>query len=208
MAFIGDDALDDSPFSLEPVQYGLGGDDTLIAGSDVPSALYGGDDEDFLSGGSESDELFGERGNDFLNGDQGDDTIHGGSGDDEIEGQFGDDLLYGGTGSDAFVFSGFVGAGFDSVFDTIGIDRIQDFDRKQDSLKFIAFVDLGTTGPLDKDLFYKGKNASEGDDRIGYDKVSGKLYFDENGSQGGARHLIAVFDKGTALRAADIDVIG
>jgi Ca2+-binding RTX toxin-like protein len=207
MAFIGDDALDDSPSSLEPVQYGLGGDDFLV-GPDVPSALYGGDGEDFLLGGSESDELFGDRGNDILGGSQGDDTIHGGSGDDEIEGQFGDDLLYGGPGSDTFVFSGFVGAGFDSVFDTIGVDRIQDFDRKQDSLKFIDFVDLGTTGSLDPELFYKGKNAIESDDRIGYDKKSGKLYFDENGSQGGDKHLIAVFDKGIALKAADIDVLG
>jgi Ca2+-binding RTX toxin-like protein len=207
MAFIGDDALNDSPFSLEPVQYGLGGDDFLV-GPDVSSVLYGGDGADEIYGGSQSDELFGERGNDILGGSQGDDTIHGGSGDDEIEGQFGDDLLYGGTGNDTFTFSGFAGAGFDSVFDTIGVDRIQDFDRKQDSLKFIAFADLGTTGTLDKDLFYKGKNAGESDDRIGYDQKSGRLYFDENGSKGGEKHLIAVFDKGTALKAADIDVVG
>jgi Ca2+-binding RTX toxin-like protein len=207
MAFIGDDIANDSPFSAEPVQYGLGGDDFLAAG-DVPSALYGGDGEDFLLGGSEDDELFGERGNDFLGGSQGDDTIHGGSGDDEIEGQFGDDLLFGGTGRDAFVFSGFVGAGFDSVFATIGVDRIQDFDRKQDSLTFIAFEDLGTTGPLGKELFFKGRKAVESDDRIGYDKTSGKLYFDENGSKSGQNHLIAVFDKGTVLKATDIDVVG
>ena len=70
----------------------------------------------------------------------------------------------------------------------------------------VLFADLGATGPLDPELFYKGKNGLESDDRLGYDKTSGKLFFDENGSQAGEKHLIAVFDKGTALKAADIDV--
>jgi len=204
MAFIGDDSTNDLPDSLEPVQYGLGGDDALSA-PDTPSALYGGDGEDQLLGGAVGDELSGERGNDFLGGNAGDDAIYGGSGNDEIEGQFGDDLLYGGPGQDTFIFSGFAGAGFDSVFDTIGVDRIQDFDRNQDSLKFVAFAAIsGTSLP---ELFYKGKNARETDDRIGYDKKSGQLYFDENGSKAGASHLIAVFDKGTALKAADIELL-
>lgn len=207
MAFIGDDGANDQPGSEEPVQYGLGGDDLLVGPFDAPGALYGGDGSDQLYGGSDDDELFGERGGDTLAGSQGDDTIYGGSGDDEIEGQFGDDLLYGGPGRDTFAFSGFAGAGSESVFDTIGVDRIQDFDRKQDTLKFVAFGALSGTSPLDPELFYKGKSAREADDRIGYDKKSGQLYIDENGSKAGASHLIAVFDKGTALKAADIELV-
>jgi len=205
--FIGDDTTADDPGSSATVQYGLGGNDFLIGLSDTPTALYGGDGDDDLIGGRDRDDLFGERGDDNLSGSLGDDIVQGGAGDDEIGGEFGDDLLYGGTGRDTFLFVGQTGAGFDSVFDTIGVDRIQDFDRKQDSLRFLAFEELPTTGTLDPELFYKGKNAIERDDRLGYDKTSGKLYFDENGSKGGDKHLIAILDKGTALKASDIDVI-
>ena len=205
--YLGNDTTDDTPFSSAEIQYGLGGDDFLLAVSTAASALYGGEGGDTLIGNLGADELFGERGNDSLSGGLGNDFVYGGSGNDSVAGDFGDDTLFGGQGDDTFVFLGQPGAGSPSVFDTIGVDRIQDFDRKHDSISFQAFPDLGPTGKLDPELFFKGKHALEADDRLGYDKKSGKLFFDENGSHKGESHLIAVFDKGTALKAADIDIL-
>ena len=56
------------------------------------------------------------------------------------------------------------------------------------------------------DAFFKGKNAQEGDDHIGYDQKSGKMYYDENGDDAGGRILFAQFDKGTKIKVSDIDV--
>jgi Ca2+-binding RTX toxin-like protein len=108
------------------------------------------------------------------------------------------DALYGGRGADVFSFLG-----------DESIDRVHDFDRNQgDSIELFSsnFATLAPGEPLDPDAFFKGKNAKEGDDRIGYDQDSGKMYYDENGDGSGGRFLFAQFDKGTKIKASDIDV--
>jgi Ca2+-binding RTX toxin-like protein len=198
--FIGSDTADDSHVGTEEIQYGLGGDDFLLPSAVLAVTLYGGDGNDDLNGRLQDDELYGERGNDILAGGGGRDLLAGGSGDDTLSAE-GDDTLYGGTGHDAFEFA--------APYTDTGTSRIQDFDRTQDSLVFAtySFPGLKSGATLDPDNFYKGKTALEGDDHLGYDKDSGKLYYDINGNDAGGRQLVAILDKGTKLKAGDIDLL-
>jgi Ca2+-binding RTX toxin-like protein len=200
--FIGDPGgveTDDTYFDdAFDVLYGLGGDDQLSPGTPGPLAIHGGDGDDAISGLSDADELYGGRNEDSLVGDGGDDLIEGGSGDDYLMGGTGLDVLIGGSGGDVFSFLG-----------DASPDRVQDFNRKEgDSIELFSsnFTVLEPDEPLDREAFYKGKNAKEEDDHIGYDRKSGKMYYDENGDGAGGRILFAQFDKGTAIKFSDIDV--
>jgi Ca2+-binding RTX toxin-like protein len=83
----------------------LGGDDTVILGSDIPipATLRGGPGRDRLTGGSVADKIVGGPGPDSLNGRRGDDLLIGGPGDDHLVGGPGNDRLQGGPGTDLLV---------------------------------------------------------------------------------------------------------
>jgi hypothetical protein len=69
------------------IAYGLGGDDTIRAGSvRKPVRFFGGDGDDRLIGGRSDDILLGGLGNDWLRGVQGDDLLIGGLGSDRLRG--------------------------------------------------------------------------------------------------------------------------
>jgi len=80
----------------------LGGDDALdatgLSADPISLAANGGDGDDDLSGGAGNDSLNGDAGNDKLNGEAGNDTLSGGAGDDELIGGPGLDVLDGGPG--------------------------------------------------------------------------------------------------------------
>lgn len=80
----------------------LGGDDTVILGSDIPipATLRGGPGRDRLTGGSVADKIVGGLGPDVLSGRRGDDLMIGGPGDDYLMGGQGNDRLQGGPGTD------------------------------------------------------------------------------------------------------------
>jgi Ca2+-binding RTX toxin-like protein len=200
--FIGDPGgvvTDDEYFDdIHNVLYGLDGDDFLSPGTPGPLALYGGDGKDILGGAASGDELYGGRGDDSLDGGFGNDLLEGGSGSDYLRGGLDLDTLYGGAGGDVFSFLG-----------DESTDRVHDFNRKEgDSIELFSsnFTALDPGEPLDPDAFFKGKNAQEGDDHVGYDQKSGKMYYDENGDDAGGRILFAQFDKGTKIKVSDIDV--
>lgn len=79
--------------------YGLGGDDSINAGSGE-NVVYGGAGNDWISGGIDRDILSGDAGNDFLAGNDQDDRLSGGDGDDELRGENGADTLLGQGGAD------------------------------------------------------------------------------------------------------------
>jgi Ca2+-binding RTX toxin-like protein len=83
----------------------LGGDDTVVLGSDIPipATLRGGPGRDRLTGGSAADKIVGGPGPDVLSGRRGDDLLIGGPGDDHLVGGPGDDRLQGGPGTDLLV---------------------------------------------------------------------------------------------------------
>lgn len=81
----GNNLIDASAFGGKAVEFGLGGNDTLLGGDSG--------DEDELSGGDGNDSLVGNDGGDLLLGGNNDDTITGGFGDDTMDGGAGNDLL-------------------------------------------------------------------------------------------------------------------
>ncbi|TCL73605.1 Ig-like domain-containing protein [Rhizobium sp. BK251] len=182
-----------------------GKDHVSYKDSDHPVAVaaMGGNDRvigsaynDFLDGGAGKDVLRGGAGNDEIAGGAGNDRLHGGAGNDIIKGGAGRDMLFGGAGSDTFVF--------DLKPGRANADRILDFCSKDDTISLDSSVFAGmTAGALDPDAFVKGKAALDADDRIIYDKASGHLLYDADGSGDAAAVIFATLNHGTALTADD-----
>ncbi len=92
---------------------GLGGNDTLSAGTGVADVIMlGGAGDDRLTGNELNGEFFGGDNNDTIDafggadavhGDAGNDTLNAGSGNDYMEGDAGDDTITGGSGADTML---------------------------------------------------------------------------------------------------------
>jgi T5SS/PEP-CTERM-associated repeat protein len=184
--------------------------DTLLGGAGV-DLLAGGDGDDSLNGGTESDTLNGDAGNDSLDGGAGADTLKGGLGNDTLRGGADADKLYGGAGNDTL----FGDAGKDSFyFDTAlnkstNIDTIKDFSHADDTI-FLenAFFKKLAVGALSSSAFYTGTKAHDANDRIIYNKATGALFFDVDGTGAAAQIQFATLaNKPADLAANDFMVI-
>ncbi|RDI59364.1 calcium-binding protein [Microvirga subterranea] len=191
------------------------GNDTIYGGGDN-DYLLGGAGTDLLSGDEGNDRLLGEDGDDILLGDNGNDTLVGGTGNDVLGGGFGDDQIWGGLGKDALAG----GAGkdvfaFDYKPNKAHADRITDFNVRDDSiyLENAAFKKLGKKGTIDKPakigraFFTVGDKAKDANDYLIYNKKTGKLYYDENGSGAGKMVEIATLSKNLKLTYSDFFTI-
>ncbi len=110
---------------------GLGGDDTLVNRTSIPSRIYGHSGNDTLIGGSANDRLYGSTGNDELFGMAGDDYLSGSSHNDLLSGGDGDDSLWGGSGTDGLLG----GTGFNNLRGQSGADRFLDHDQHVNSIR-------------------------------------------------------------------------
>lgn len=143
-----------------------------------------GDGDDRLTGTGGANKIYGMRGQDSLTGSAGRDVLDGGAGNDRLGGGAGRDLLTGGDGRDTF------------VFDTTprrNVDAIADFNVQTDTFRLDNAV-------------YKGLAAGTlkaARDRVIYEKDSGKLFFDRDGSGDAARIQFAVLDPRLALTHSD-----
>jgi Ca2+-binding RTX toxin-like protein len=122
--------------------------------------------------------VHGESAADMIRGGVGGDTLTGGDGNDTLSGGDGHDVLRGDWGADVFLF--------DRKPQSPDSDVIQDFsiaqgDRIQfDHAIFKGFgLDLGT---LDLNAFTNGTEAHDRDDRIIYDRATGRLWYDADGA--------------------------
>jgi Ca2+-binding RTX toxin-like protein len=122
-------------------------------------------------------------------------------GDDTLNGAGGNDKLTGGKGKDNFVFDTALGSG--------NVDTLTDFAPKDDTIKLAASVFAGlAAGNLDGEAFAKGTAASETDDRILYDRRTGALAFDADGSETGAGAVrFATLGKNLDVSADDFLII-
>ncbi len=150
--------------------------------------VVGGSKNDKLTGDSKANSLDGRTGNDVLSGEGGNDTLIGGGG---------KDTLTGGAGKDHFVFTTAPG--------TKNVDTLKDFEHNKDVFHWdeVAFA---ATGPTIEDAeFRTGKAAKELDDRVIYDKSSGKLYYDADGNLAGGvdQVLVAILANKPTLDAGD-----
>jgi serralysin len=153
---------------------------------------------DGISGTDFGDKIVGRAGSDELYGYDGDDLIKGGKGKDLLAGNDGNDILYGNAGRDFFDFR------LDPANPPIGIDKIKDFTVGEDMIGILA-SDL-KAGLLDPKYFHKGTEAASPDQVIIYDKSTGRLLFDVDGTGIEAQFQFAKVTPGSRLHASDFMV--
>jgi len=148
-----------------------------------------------------------------ITGNVGKNSINGGAGSDKLNGGFGNDLLTGGSGKDTFVFTTKLGT---AVTDRkVNFDTITDFKSKEDKLWLdnSIFKKLGAKGSesnparLDKKFFTVGDRAKDKDDYLIYNKKTGVLSYDADGSGKAQAVEFALLKNKPTLKFDDIFVI-
>ena len=129
-----------------------------------------------------------------------DNVIAGSDGDNRLAGRGGNDTLTGNGGADSFVFNLVPGDGtLDHITDFIsGTDRI--------ALHARAFAGL-EVGPLAAGALQFGTVAQGAEDRLIYDRASGSLYFDADGTGSADAVLFAMLDSRPLITAADVEIV-
>ncbi len=170
-------------------------------GGDGHDLLAGAAGSDLLSGADGYDTLTGGDGADILDGGAGIDDLSGGDGNDRIAGGIGNDMLAGGSGKDSFLF--------DSKLGKSNVDRIADFNPKDDTILLArtVFSKIAKKETLTKGAFYIGAKAHDKDDRIVYNKKTGDLSYDPDGSGKAAAVTFAKLKAGLALTEKDFFVL-
>ena len=175
--------------------------DQVEAGNSVQAfnMLLAGHDQ--ITGGSGNDRLYGHTGNDVLRGAGGRDILLGDAGNDDLFGGVGNDVLTGGRGQDDFVFN-------TAPSGSTNFDRITDFSAVDDRilLENAVFTRLAAGG-LAASQFVLGTQAQDANDRIIYQRATGTLWYDRDGTGAAAKVAFADLADGTALTAADFLVI-
>jgi Ca2+-binding RTX toxin-like protein len=147
-----------------------------------------------IRGNAFANKLLGQAGNDRLIGNDGADTLTGG---------LGIDTLTGGNQNDIFVFSSaLVAANRDNItdFNQFGNDTIH--------LNNAIFKTVGANGVFKGAALKLGTVATQADDRIIYNKLTGKLFYDSDGTGAAAQiHFATLTNKPATLGAADFFVI-
>jgi hypothetical protein len=147
-----------------------------LIGSRFRDVLVGNPARDAIYGGDGNDTIYGLGGNDGMTGQGGDDYLVGGDGDDAISGGIGMDVMVGGAGRDSFYFTTRASAS--------NVDTIRDFVSSDDLFRLddTAFEGIGVAGVLGAARFVIAAAAADALDRIIYEKATGKLYFDADGT--------------------------
>ncbi|MDQ0322839.1 Ca2+-binding RTX toxin-like protein [Pararhizobium capsulatum DSM 1112] len=145
--------------------------------------------------------LSGSNFNDTLYGSTGANAISGGNGNDILIGYGGNDTLTGGAGADRFDFKSALSA----------IDKITDYNVAADTIRLenAIFTALAAVGTLASGAFASNSTGFAGDssDRIIYEKDTGELYYDANGSGTGGGIHFATLSANLTLTNADFLVI-
>ncbi|HKX94517.1 MAG TPA: calcium-binding protein, partial [Methylibium sp.] len=170
-------------------------------GTNVENLVLGGTAAINGTGNSLANRITGNAGNNVLNGGSGNDTLGGGGGNDTLVGGAGNDMLTGGAGGDTFRFASALNAG-------TNVDHMADFNAVDDRIQLenAVFTALGATGALAAAAFTTGTAAGDASDRVIYDSVGGRLFYDADGSGAGAAVLFATVTAGTTVTAADVFV--
>ncbi|WP_268995438.1 M10 family metallopeptidase C-terminal domain-containing protein [Microvirga roseola] len=176
--------------------------DGIGKGTSGGDRIYGDSSVNFLDGLRGNDSLWGRGGQDAIYGGYGNDKIYGESGSDVLGGGRGRDTLTGGSGKDFFVF--------ESKVSKSEIDTITDFSTKDDTIALDKsyFKGISNVGDyLKSGAFWTGSKAHDRDDRIIYNKSTGALYYDPDGSGSKAAIQFAKLDKGLKMTHKDFFAI-
>ncbi|MFB2551796.1 beta strand repeat-containing protein [Ensifer soli] len=134
-------------------------------------------------------------------GNSGANTITGNGAANVIDGGAGADRLAGGAGADSFSFSTPIGG--------TNVDRIADFSLADDTIRLSASVFGALThGNLAAAAFKDiGTGSLDANDRILYDRASGAVFYDADGSGEAAAIRFATLDTRPSLTHADVFVV-
>jgi serralysin len=134
------------------------------------------------------------------------DKLVGGAGNDKLYGKLGKDVLSGGTGKDIFVFD-------TKPNKKTNLDKITDFNVMDDTLwidnSLFKKLGKGTASKpvkLNKKFFSLDK-AKDGNDHLIYNKKTGVLFLDIDGSGSAKAVEIAILKKGLKLTYNDFLVV-
>jgi Ca2+-binding RTX toxin-like protein len=142
----------------------------------------------------------GTDGADDMRGKSTNDLLLGGKGDDRLNGAFGHDVLFGGEGNDVFVFNRNANTQGNS-------DIVRDFTPGQDSIELFGAKLKSLAGGLTSDNLFFGEHAQDGNDFLVYNRASGDLFYDRDGSGNSTAQLLATFENRPALSVADFDLV-
>jgi len=117
-----------------------------------------------------------------------------------IDTNLGNDLVVLGDKADKLLF----GSALDAA---TNVDTVKKFDSGKDAIYLDDEVfSTIAPGPLSSAAFHKGTSAADADDRIIYDKASGALYYDPDGTGALAQTQFAKLDGGPKLKASDFTI--
>jgi len=135
------------------------------------------------------------------------DRLTGGDGNDRICGKDGKDVLTGGAGKDIFVFD-------TKPNKRANVDKITDYKALDDTLwldnKYFKKLGKGLPskpGALNKKFFKVADKAKDGNDYLVYNKKTGILSYDADGSGAAKAVEIAKLSKNLKMTAADVFII-
>jgi serralysin len=179
----------------------------------VPGQTFFNSDHLVVNGTFADEKVIGSSQRDQIFGSDGADRLYGGLGDDILDGGNGDDVLYGGAGNDSLSLA----TGEDIiVFDSTpnsatNVDQMYGFIVQEDTIwmKKAIFTGLGALGTLTADQFKTIGIAGasvDATDRVIYDRSTGFLYYDVNGSVAGGAAKIAVTTTGLQMTHLDFHV--
>jgi len=162
----------------------------------------GGNGNDVLIGNSLNNYLDGRNGNDALTGYDGLDYLNGGNGNDNLRGSLGNDTLVGGANNDVFVFN-------TAPNSSTNRDTIADYNPAQDTIQLenAIFTKLLTVGLLNPALFRLAAAPLDSNDYITYNRSTGYLFYDPNGSLAGGTVQFAYLANKPALTASEFQII-
>jgi serralysin len=134
------------------------------------------------------------------------DILKGGGGNDTLNGGENDDKLTGGSGKDHFVFNTAIGNPL-PLF--VNIDTITDFKPGTDRIELEnkIFKGIGGSGTLASKDFHVGSKATSKAQHIIYNKHTGVLYYDPDGTGTKSQIEFADLHKGLGLGHHDFLVI-
>ncbi|TGQ63624.1 MAG: hypothetical protein E5V49_04280 [Mesorhizobium sp.] len=152
------------------------------------------------------DPTHGTTGNDTFVGTAAADTYDALAGNDTLRGLGGNDVLTGGKGEDTFVF--------DTAYGPGNVDTLTDFDAEHDALYLdnAVFTTLGSgslSSPtqVTSGYFELREHAEHSNDHLLYNRATGILYYDPDGSKSTPQVEIAHLEPGAALTYHDVFVI-
>jgi serralysin len=182
--------------SADDIAYEVAGQGTDIVYTSASYTLTAGTSIELLS-----TESIGGVGAIDLTGNELANTLWGNNGVNVLNGGLGADSLVGFGGADTFAFTTALGGG--------NVDKMADFTSGSDkvALDDAVFTAIGPLGALNANAFFAGTAAHDADDRIIYDSVSGRIWYDADGNGAGGQVLFATVDPATVLVASDFQVI-